>query len=789
MLRHTLLLIYRNFKRFKSTFFINLVGLSTGLACTMLIYMWVKDEWSMDNFHEHGDRIYYAWEHRVKADGIWTSPNTPGILAETIVNEVPEIELAAGAGSRGGPMTLSVGEKVMKINGRFVGKDFFKIFTYPIVQGDPNTLLKDWKSIVISESLAAKFFNTTKDVVGKTIEINYREQFVVTGVFKDVPRNSTDKFEFVLPFEKIVAENEGLRTWRNTGTATYILLKEGADVEKVNEKLAKYIHGKTNNEITYRTLFLKKYTDIYLYGKYDNGVLVGGRITYVKLFSVIAVFILVIACINFMNLSTAKATRRIKEVGIKKAIGAGRRLLIFQYIGESLMMSFLCMAVSMLLVDLFLGKFNEITGKSLTLDFNPGLVATAGAIWLVTGIVAGSYPALYLSGFNPASVLKGKLNISLGEVWARQGLVVFQFVLSVILIVSVIIVYKQIGFLQSKNLGYDKENILYFYREGKLSDDQNLQTLLAEFKRLPGVVNASSMAHDMTGHHSGTWGLAWEGKDPEDRTEFEHIAVNYDMLETLGITMAEGRMFSRQSPGDTAKIIISETGIKFMGITDPIGKTVRLWDTYDLQIIGVSKDFHYESLHEKFKPLFFRLGPSNTYVVMVKLEAGKEAETIAGLEKVYKDLNPGFSFDYQFVDEQYEAQYVAEQRVATLSKYFAGLAILISCLGLFGLAAFTAERRLKEIGIRKVLGSSELGIVTLLSADFTKIVFVAIVIAIPLSYLLTKTWLDDFAFRIELSGWYFVLAGAIALLIAWITVGTQAFKAAKVNPVKCLKDE
>jgi putative ABC transport system permease protein len=786
MLRHTLLLIYRNFKRFKSTFFINLTGLSTGLACTLLIYMWVKDELSVDKFNEKDDRIFYAMEHRVKADGIWTSPRTPGLLAEALAQEFPEVEYSCGS-ARSFTGTLSIGDNILKANGRYSGKDYFRIFTHPIVEGKIENLLTDKFSIVISESLARKFFNSTKNVIGKIIVLDHNEQYTVTGVFKDVPKNSTEQFEFVMPFETLMAQNESFRTWRSTGTSTYVLLKKGTDVDKLNKKLEKYIHAKTNDEITYRTLFLKKYSDMYLYGKYENGVLVGGRITYVKLFSIIAVFILLIACINFMNLSTAKASRRIKEVGIKKAVGAGRRTLIYQYVGESLMMSFLCMALALLIVDLFLSQFNEITGKSLTLDFNPQLLATAATIWLVTGILAGSYPALYLSGFSPASVLKGKLNVSLGEVWARKGLVVFQFVLSVVLIVSVMIVYKQISFLQTKNLGYDRENILFFNRNGKMWDSQQLETLLAEAKRIPGVVSASSIAHNMAGHNSGTWGIHWEGRDPEDRTEFENVAVNYDMMETIGIKMAAGRMFSREF-ADSAKIIISETGIKFMGLQDPIGKTVKLWGN-DMQIIGISKDFHYESLHENFKPLFFRLAPNDTYLIMVKLEAGKEKQVIASLEQLYKNFNPGFAFDYQFLDTQYQSLYIAEQRVSVLSRYFAALAILISCLGLFGLAAFTAERRLKEIGIRKVLGSSEFGIVTMLSADFTKIVFTAIVIALPLSYLLTKTWLDDFAFKIELNWLYFVLAGAIALLIAWITVGTQAFKAARVNPVNCLKDE
>jgi putative ABC transport system permease protein len=788
MIRHTLLLIFRNFRRFKSTFFINLIGLSSGLACTLLIYLWVRDEISIDQFATNGNRIYHAWEHRVKADGIWTASSTSAPLAEALVADMPEVEFACGS-TWTQSFTMSVDEKVMKVRGRYSGKDFFNIFTYSVIQGEASKVLTNKNAIVISASLANKLFNTTENVVGKTITLERRDEFVVTGVFQDVPANISEPFEFVLSFEKYTENNQWTQYWGNTGTQTFVLLREGVNEEDFNKKIANYVSVKTRNEITYRTLFLKKYSDIYLYGKYQDGKPAGGRITYVKLFSIIAVFILLIACINFMNLSTAKASRRIREVGIKKAVGAGRRTLVMQYLGESLLMSFLSMAFAFLAVDLLMSRFNELTGKQLELQMDGNLLLISLVIWLVAGVMAGSYPALYLSGFSPAAVLKGKLNTSLGELWARKGLVVFQFVLSVILIVSVLVVHRQIEFVGSTDLGYDRENILSFYREGKIRGNwQSMETLLTEIKNIPGVVNASTISHNMTGHNSGTWGLRWEGRDPEDRTEFENVTVSHDMMETLGIQMAAGRSFSRNYPADTASIVISETGIKFMGLKDPVGVTVNLWGK-DMRIIGVSKDFHYESLHEKLKPLFFRLAPNDTYLVMVKLAPGTEPETIARLQQLYQKFNPGFSFDYSLLADRYHSQYFAEQRVAKLSRYFAGLAILISCLGLFGLASFTAERRLKEIGIRKVLGASEFRIVSLLSKDFTRMVLVAILLALPVSYFIARSWLDNFAFKIELEWWYFLTAGAMALVIAWLTVGSQAFRAARINPTRCLKDE
>jgi hypothetical protein len=400
--------------------------------------------------------------------------------------------------------------------------------------------------------------------------------------------------------------------------------------------------------------------------------------------------------------------------------------------------------------------------------------------------VAGSYPAFYLSGFKPVAVLKGKLNSSVGEIWARKGLVVLQFTLSVIFIVAVTVVYKQIEYVQSKNLGYDKDQIIYFDREGNVKE--KTETFLSEIKNIPGIVQASSSSHRLLGHQSQTSDLAWEGKNPEEIIPFQIAWINHDLIETLGIKMATGRPFSRAFVTDSAAIILNEAAIVAMGLTDPVGKVVNMWGK-NRQIVGVTNNFHFKSLHEKVEPMLFILQPEETGHMFVKIEAGKESEVIGKLSKVYEAYNPGFVLNYNFLDADYQALYAAEQRVSVLSRYFAGLAILISCLGLFGLATFTAERRRKEIGIRKVLGSTEMGIVYLLTGEFTKMVLVAVVIALPISYLLTKQWLDNFAFSIDLQWWYFVGAGLAALLIAWLTVGLQAVKAARINPIQSLRDE
>ena len=785
MFRHNLLLTYRNFKRYKSTFLINLIGLSSGLACALLIFLWVNDELSVDAFHEKDAQLYQVMQHRVQDGEVVTSTWVPGLTAQTLVEEMPEVELAVAAFALD-HYTLSADDKDIQATGQYVGEAFFKLFSYPLQQGDANQVLADRSAIVISETLARKLFNTTENVVGKTIEWQHEEQYQVTGVFADIPRQSSVQFDFVLSFQ-IFLEDEGWATrWRTSWPETYALLKPGADVSHLNEKIAELVNRKTNGEVTHRTLFVAPFSKNYLYGNYENGKQAGGRIDYVRLFSIIAVFILLIACINFMNLSTAKAARRLKEVGIKKAVGAERSTLIFQYLGESTLMAMLSLLTATGLVLLFLPQFNQITGKQLHLPLDASLILSLLAITLVTGLLAGSYPALYLSAFNPVKVLKGTLSKSVGELWARKGLVVVQFTLSIILIVSVFIVYKQIEFAQSKNLGYDKDNILYVNRAGW--EEGPLETFLAEARQLPGVLRASSMGHDMTGHIAASYGVQWPGKDPDDRTEFEMMPVGYDMLELLEVEMAAGRTFSKEFSTDTSKIIFNEAAIAHIGFSDPIGKVVT-WGDEKMEIIGVVKDFHFESLHEKVKPMMFWLDPPRTWSIAIKIKAGEEQETIAQLQPLFQTFYPGFPFDYKFLDQEYQALYAAEQRVSTLSKYFAGIAILISCLGLFGLAAFTAERRLKEIGIRKILGSSDFGIVRLLSGDFTKMVLVGIVIALPISYFIAQRWLQDFAFHIDLHWWYFAGAGLLALLIAWFTVGLQTVRAARVNPVDCLRDE
>jgi putative ABC transport system permease protein len=792
MLKHYLLIILRNFRRSKSSFFINLIGLSTGLACALLIYLWVNSELNVNKWNKNDSRLYQVMENNKNSNGITTDESTPDQLAQALADEMPEVKYSTFVAPSVwfGNFTLSDGAKNIKAMGQFAGKNYFNVFSYNLLQGNSNQVLSGDNSIVISKNLAQKIFNTSDNVVGKTIEwqiLGYKQHAMVTGVYDKIPDNSTENFEFVLTWDEwIKLANYVHRNiqWGNTGPRTYILLKEGVNTKEFDSKIAGFIKTKISDSNT--TLFIRHYSDSYLYNKYENGVQSGGRIEYVKLFSLIALFILLIACINFMNLSTAKASGRMKEIGIKKTIGASRKSLIIQYVSESTLMVFISLFIALAMIEFVLPQFNALTGKDLSLSFSASEIFFIIGITLLTGLIAGSYPALYLSGFSPTLVLKSKMKSSIGELWVRKGLVIFQFTLSVMLITAVVIVYKQMQFIQTKNLGYNKDNVIYFDIEGNVAT--HLDNFLSQIRAIPGIVDASSTSENIIGLNSGTDDINWPGKTPGTRIRFLTSSVNYNFLKTLGIQLKEGRCFSKDFGADSSAIIFNEAAINIMGLKDPIGKTVNLWGK-QRQVIGVTSNFNFESLHEQVKPLFFILNPKNSLVVMAKIKAGLEKETLDKVSKFYSDFNPGFSFDYKFLDKDYQALYISEQRVSVLSRYFAGMAIIISCLGLFGLSAFTAERRSKEIGIRKVLGSSSLGIVYLLSKDFTKLIITSVIIALPLSYLAASYWLDSFAYRIKLEPWYFAGVALTALLITWFTVGSQAIKAATANPVKSLRYE
>lgn len=785
MILHTILLNYRSFLRAKTTFFINLIGLSTALASTLLIYLWIQDELNFDKFHEKDDRLYQVMENIHNHDGIATRDATPFGMAELLLETLPEVEQAATVTPMAWFPKFTIDNKGnrLKHEGKFAGKDFFNIFSYPLLHGDADQVLEGKYSIVISENLAEKLYGSADSALGQVIswELSHlKQQCTVTGVFKDIPRNSSEQFELVLPIE-LLGEIMGFNPAEMgpIGPATFLVLKGGVNPDALNAKISSLMAEKTGEKTT--DFIFVPYSKKYLYGKFENGVQVETRMRYVKLFGLLALVILFIACINFMNLTTAKASRRLKEIGIKKAIGASRKTLIIQYMGESVLMSVIALITALLMVNLLLPQFNQVTGKQLVSGFTVTDLTVYGATAIVTGILAGSYPALYLSSFRPVKVLKGYVSGSFAELMARKGLVIFQFAVSIVAIVGVLVIYQQMVYVQTRNLGYAKENLIYFELEGRVAEDN--EAFLSEVKKIPGVINASAMV----GNIVGTVGHGMEIKFNNKAIQFHWLGIDYEMIETLGIEMESGRTFSREF-NDSARIILNQAAIDVMDISDPIGKMIPFGDD-QVEIIGITRNFHLRSLHEVITPLAFRLEPDIFWNIFVRLEEGRQSETLRNLQEMYKRFNPGFALDYRFVDQTYQSQYVSENRVASLSVWFAGMAIVISCLGLFGLASYSAERRVKEIGIRKVFGSTASGIVFLLCKDFIRLVLVAVVISVPISYYLSKAWLSTFSYSINLEWWVFLLAALMSILIAVVTTAGQAVKASWINPSKCLRNE
>jgi putative ABC transport system permease protein len=788
MFKNNLKIAWRHLVKDRQFTLLNVLGLSAGLACTLLILLWVNDELSFDRFFEKDSQLYQLMEYR-KTDGqVSTSDESSGLLGEILKVKVPEIEYAAAVAPPEWwqKFTLSVADKNIKATGQYVGQDYFNIFSFKLLEGKKSGVLADKTSIVISDELARKLFNTTENVIGKAIRFQHEREFFVSGVFEKVPYHSSQQFDFVLSFEYLHDTQNWVKTWSATGPHNFVLLKKGANIDAINKRIANVITENSGDST--RSAFITLFSGNYLKNTYDHGSRVGSKIEYVRLFSLIAIFILAIACINFMNLSTAKASQRMKEVGIKKVVGAGRRQLVFQFLTESTLLTLFAMVFAIGLAWALLPQFNQLTGKQIRLGFDPRLIISIIGVTVVTGFLAGSYPALYLSGFKPIKILKGKFRSSFAEAFSRKGLVVFQFTLSVILIVSVLVVYKQIQYIQKTNPGYSKDNVIRFNTEGKILGNE--ETFMAELKKMPGVVNASFTFNNMVGRNYGTYGLDWEGKAPNASVYFEGFGASYDFIETMGMQMGAGRSFSRSFGDEQTKIILNETAVHLMHLKDPVGKTIKLFDQ-PRQIIGVVKDFHFESLHEPVKQSYMILANgSNTWnKIMLRIKAGQERETIARVQQLYESYNPGFPFDFNFLDEAYQKQYLTETRVGILSKYFAGLAILISCLGLFGLAAFTAQRRQKEIGIRKVVGASVTDITGMLSKDFLKLVLVAVLIAFPVSWWAMNEWLQSFAYRIQIGAGVFLAAGVSVMLITLFTISFQAIKAAIANPVKSLRTE
>ncbi|OEK03686.1 hypothetical protein BFP97_00980 [Roseivirga sp. 4D4] len=788
MFKHNILISIRSFQRFKSTFFINLIGLASGLACALLIYLWVSDEVGIDRFHENDDQLYIVLQHNHWGDEVETDEFTQRMLAASLLEEFPEVEKSISVNEDWAetPGIVGYGEKKFKAKDNQIDPDFFNIFSYRLLRGDKDNPIPNSKSVLISDELAAKLFDKQELAVGKTISWDQERmsgEFQIVGIFES-PKQSSRKFDLLFSMELLVERYAPYSNWNSNNERTYLLMKEGTDMAAFNQKIERFLTTKMEN--VQNTLEVQKYSDRYLYGTFSNAQQTGGRITYVRLFSLVALFILVIASINFMNLTTAKASNRMKEIGVKKAIGARRKTIIWQYMSESVMLSFIALFAGLFLAYAFLPQFNLITGKSLSLSFELNLIVSALLITLVTGLLSGSYPALYLSGLHPISMLKGKLQTTFGDTWLRKGLVVFQFAISAILITAVMVVSQQINYIQSKNLGFDRENLLRF--DYVVEDGPGYRAFQEQLRNIPEVMSVAGAIDDATGMHGGTSWVNWPGKDPNQRSYFEIIEVGYDFLEAMGIEMATGRSYQmgRDEPG-RSKMIFNEAAIKLMGIEDPIGKVVEVQNEKS-EIIGVVKDFHFQSMYNDIHPLYIQLTDELEYT-LIRLQSGANFEALDKVEDIYDEHLGGVPFDFTFIDEDFQAVYKSELSISQLSRYFAGVAIIISCLGLLGLAAFTTDKRSKEIGIRKVLGAGAANIIYLLSTDFSKMVILALLIGLPISYFMADAWIGNFAYGINLKVSNFAFVGLLTLLIAWLAVGFQTMKAASTNPVDSLRSE
>ncbi|MFB9844172.1 ABC transporter permease [Mucilaginibacter ginsenosidivorans] len=792
MIKNYLKVAWRNLSKNKTHTFINIAGLSVGLVCSILILLWVQNELAMDSFHKNSSRLYSVYASQYydhKAHGTY---NTPGPAAEEMKKVIPEIEYASPYAFTN-PATFQAGDKILKMNGNSAGPDYFKMFSYPLIEGNAQNALKGPVAIAISRKMAVAFYGSPAAAINKTIRYNNDKSLTVTAVFEDMGANVSEKVDFITNWKVFTDDNSWALEWGNNGPSAYIMLRPDANAALVEKKITRFLDKYNNLDRKTATfiidLALQPYSEKYLHGNFDDqGRIDGGRIAYVRLFSIVAVFILLIACINFMNLATARSVKRAKEIGVRKVVGALRSSLIQQFISESMLITFIAVAVSLVLLALLLPVFNDVTQKQIVLPFNqPGFWARLTAITLVTGLIAGSYPALFLSSFKPVKVLKGTLKLDTGTTFFRKGLVVFQFFLSIVLITATIVVSKQMSYIQSKNLGYDRENLVYVPMEGTLI--QKYEVFKQEALSMPGVESVTRISNTPTNIQGSTGGINWVGKDTTVNIQFTFASVGYDFTKTMKLKMAAGRDFSKDFATDSIGYIINEAALKRIGYKDPIGQPLTMWGKKG-KIIGVLRDFHFNSLHDRIRPLILRLRENEDYGnFLIRTRPGKTREALSSMEKLCKQMNPAFPFTYYFSDEEYQKLYQNEQIVSKLSDAFSFLAILISCLGLLGLAMFTAEQRVKEIGIRKVLGASVQSLYALLSREFLMLIGIALLIALPVSWYAMNKWLLGFEYHTPMQWWMFAMAGIIILFIALVTVSFQAIKAALMNPIKSLRSE
>ena len=785
ILKNYLKITLRSLWQQKTYSFINIFGLAVGLCSTLLILLWINDELGYDRFHEKEDYLYQAWNRGVFDGDLECWNVTPSLLGPALKKEFPEIHEMSRMNWVSAKL-LKVKDKRLHIRGTAVDPGFLTMFSFPLLKGDPQTALNDINSIVITESLAKKLFGR-QNPINQVIRYEDKENFVVKGVMKDLPSNTYFNFEFLVSWAYLKKIGQDFAYWGNNSYRTFVELLPGTSIEQVNKKIVDItIRNSGGEEDT--EVFLHSIKNWRLYSSFENGKIAGGRIEYVQLFAVIAGFILLIACINFMNLATARSEKRIKEVGIRKTIGARRSALVIQFLGESTLVAAFALALAIVFTELALPSFNQLTGKELFIQYNSPVYWMIGVGFVFfTGLLAGSYPAFYLSSFQPVKVLKGTYLAGRTAVLPRKILVVVQFTFSIALIISTIIVYQQIQYAKDRKQGYDKEHLLYHFFTG--NTDKNYELIKSKLleKRIATAVTKTNQP--ITNAGSNTWGVHWDGKNPEEHIIFDQLTATEDFAKTMGIKIVQGRDLDITTyKTDSSACIVNESAVKTMKMKEPIGKIIQ-YDERDLRIVGVFQDFIWGSPYQKLRPMFVRVEDWYNVITIRLNDKISTDKALKEAKAIFKEFNPNYPFEPRFVDAEYEKKFKNEQLIGTLSNLFAILTVIISCLGLFGLAAYTAELRTREIGIRKVLGATVTNIIFLLSSDFLRLVVIAFLVASGVTWWLMSNWLADYTYRINISWWIFVLAGLLSVLIALLTVSYQAVRASLTNPVKALRYE
>ncbi len=787
MLKNHFVIAWRNLWKNKKYNILNIFGLAIGITCTSLILLWVEDEMGYNKVFPKQDTIYYLPTNQ-EYEGEWRTffQSTPGPLANDLKNEIPEIVRAAR--TLGSNFLFANGDKNMYRFGRYADTDILEIFDLEFLEGSTENALDRPDALIITQKLAHELFGEDEGALNKTIMVNNAELLTITGVIKDLPENVSFGFNWLTPIKPYLSDEA--RSWANeygnNFADTFVELSPEADFENTDAKVRAFLPSKIEGSNDYA--FLHNIKDWHLRSNFIDGKKKGGRIVLVRLMAIVALLILLIACINFMNLSTARSEKRGKEVGVRKVLGSKKNSLVSQFMTEAVMTSALAGLLSVFLLISLMPHYNQLIGKQLGIAlFSSYHGPVLLGVTLVCGILAGWYPALYLSSFRPAQVLKGERKVSGTATLIRKGLVVFQFAISIIFISATIVIYQQIQHIKNRNIGYSKENLLQVRATGNII--KNFDVIKNELIATGTTKNVALSNTNMLFDGNNGSGLKWQGGTDTEDVLISFRFVSADFFETFGLEIVDGRGFGQEVSLDSTNTLITESFAKMMGKGSAIGKTINRWEE-NYTVIGVVKDYVYGDMYGTSDPVMFFNNKTFASNLYIKLKDGTNLEnTLTSVEKILKAHNPGFPVDYGFVDETFNALFRSEQLTGQLSSLFALLAILISCLGLFGLAAYTAEQRKKEIGVRKVLGSSTTSIVQLLSKDFMRLVFLALLIAGPLSWWMMKSWLENYAYRIEMNIWILFLTGISATCIALLTVGFQAMKAARLNPVKSLRTE